>query len=381
MQWRDQYEILEPISIIAGSFYGRQPGCPTPVIIHLLEAGQPSRALLQELMALPPEAFEHVRDVGEHKGWPYVITDTHFGEIPLAEWLKRAQASDELYTRASRWAIPSTNDMAPPVGKAEEMPIGEFTRLFQARKTSQSDSPLPLPDTAAVAPETQPQPASGEFTRLFQSPGAPRQALPVVVRPTPAAAGPQAGSKTAPEGFTGLFSSPLAAEPIKPAPEQNAGEITRLFQGPSQVDGPGGFMRLLVRPPENAPPAPAPAPQPSSKQVGDFTRLLRAPVTNDTVAAETPAASSAVPAGQAKPAEPLSAPASGPGRGPVPDESGEYTRVVMGNPPLPATPAAPESPEEQSAPAVPWPNLSLIVVFSVLAVSALGLILFAAFWR
>jgi hypothetical protein len=186
---------------------------------------------LHELMALPPDAFAHVRDLGEHEGAPYVVTDAHFGETSLAEWLKRARASES---------------PAPPVpSKAQDPPIGEFTRLFQARKITLPGPWVPPP------PSRTPQ-----YQALLPVPGE----------------------------FTRLFSSPFAAEPATLAPEQNAGELTALFRDPPEL--------LLAQAQQVPPSVPAPVARPiqaSAQKVGDFTRLLKPAAPTADLLPETPA--------------------------------------------------------------------------------------------
>lgn len=275
MNWRERYELLDPITEGAMTYHGRDSGSGVSVLIHLLEApgrGE-SRALLHEVMSLPPAAYEHVRDVGEAGGVPYVITDEAFGAAPLPEWLRRARAGDGRFARASTWAQP----VAP-----KETPAGDFTRVFGTAKAAPRESQVEAvpPVPPSPAPPEPPQAEPGEFTRLF--------------------------------------SSPLAPEPARRPAVPAAGEITVLFRRPA-ADGAGELTKLLRTPAEPARPMEV-APAAPAREVGDFTRLLGA------AAAEK----SAPPGGSAAP--PQQAPAAAPA-------VSEYTRVILPRPIVPAAPA------------------------------------------
>ena len=345
MKKRGRYELLEPIAGASHTFRGSEPGSAMSVIVHLLEAcGQASaNALLQQVMALPPAAYQHVCEIGDCDGALYVITDTHFGETTLEEWLKRARAADMRY---------SVQAKAPaPAAEEKTAQAGEFTRLFQA--------------PAAEPPQAAPQDSAGEFTRLFAMPKAVREPRPVQVPPRPTLASSPAPAPEAVAGeFTKMFSSPLAAEPVHPKPGNGAGEITQLFERPAAAAGPGELTRLL-----NAtgptPPAAQPAPAAPPQEVGDFTRLLGSPAAVTPVAAAAPKAAGPAPAAILAP---------GPG---------DYTRAIAARPPAaeaataPAPPlAAPSAAKSAAAPAPT--KAQMMVVFSVLAILAVALILFFA---
>src|SRR4051794_23146355 len=93
--WRERYKLLEAVGGSGISFHGRDARSATPVLVHLVKAGaqEPARALLLEVMALPPAGHCHVREFGEDDGASYVITDLHFGAAELPEWLKRARSA------------------------------------------------------------------------------------------------------------------------------------------------------------------------------------------------------------------------------------------------------------------------------------------------
>jgi hypothetical protein len=335
MNWLGRFELLDPIPGTAHSFHGRDPGSSKSVIVHLLEAGDEtaSRALLLQVMALPPEAFAHVREIGEHEGAAYVVTDAHFGESGLPAWLHRARASD------GRYAPVHATVSVKGAGQAS---IGEFTRMFQAAKATPA---APRPEAAA------PPPGPGEFTRLFVAPKAPPQAAPAAV---PAPPEIQSGE------FTRLFSSPRSAEPVKAAAAAGMGDITRLFQrraAPSMdVSAEAHEQNTPAAVQEINTPAPAP---------GDVTRLLEVRAATRDV--EPPAGATQSPQ-----------PAPIPSAAAVGGSPGDYTRVIAGRPPNPPPSAAPESAKPQApAPARPT-RLAPILVFSILVLLALGLVLFFA---
>jgi hypothetical protein len=166
---------------------------------------------------------------------------------------------------------------APPPSQATG---GEFTAMFRTPPSSAPEQPRPAPSTPGASDP-------GEFTRLFQSPGAPPQARSPIPAPQPS------GSE-----FDRFFNAPYSSDPeaekrlsgpaIPDAPStRNPGEFTRLFSdkdliagsaGPSSatgafavpsgpppeepvVSGPSEYTKLFQTPAAvKSEPAPAPAP-------------------------------------------------------------------------------------------------------------------------
>jgi hypothetical protein len=366
MNRRGRFELLDPISGTADSHRGRDPGSGEGVIVHLLGRGDDpaSRTLLIQTMELPPDAFEHVREIGDQDGACYVVTDEHYGVMALEEWLKRARSSDVRFGVAAKWRTPDakTPDVEPPVAEAPEPPVpasSEFTRLFQLRKAGDS-TPPPRPGAGeftrfrpaapAPSPSSDQSPAgakaTGEFTRLFRKPAevsAPQPGTPPE---------PQAGE------FTRLFSSPLAPDPANLSTANNADEITKLFRQPSESTPSGEFSRPSGTPADEAAPIAVAEPVVRAQSAGDFTRLLAANVASDS-AADLPA-----------PVFPATA------------APGEYTRIASARPakiPTPPPTAPPAQPSSAKPAATPdRGHLPQVLVFSFLALLAVGLILFAA---
>jgi hypothetical protein len=320
MNWRERYQQLHEVPGAAMSFHGRDTG-GAAVVIHLLEPGGrgASRALLHELISLPPDAFGHVREIGEQDGSAYVITDDHLGAAGLEEWLRRARAGEDRYAQAGSWprAEKETQEMpaphAAPAHEPRSSAPGDFTRVF----------------ASSLAPEPAKGPAG--------SAGVP---------PVP----PAPRGEAAPGDFTRVFGSPLAAEPVKAAPASGAGDITVLFRRPRAAP----LSPAIVPPPP--PPAPA-APENPDAEPGDFTRLLGTPVKPAPPAAPDPPPLRAVESPAAERAAGI----------------GEYTRAIAARPPAPRA-AAP--PTLEPVKAAPRPGIRPIAVFATLAALALALILF-----
>jgi hypothetical protein len=164
-------------------------------------------------------------------------------------------------------APPST----PP--RAEPAP-SEFTRLFQASPSSPSSLPHSAP--------------AGEFTALFQTPGAD-------AHPAPAAASTD---------FDRFFNAPYANDPEtegrlrgqgpvarETAPVRDAGEFTRLF-GAKDVPfanpaAPAGATGAFATPGGGM--ADAPPESPSHSGASEYTRLFERPKTEPPPAAAAPA--------------------------------------------------------------------------------------------
>jgi hypothetical protein len=249
---------------------------------------------------------------------------------------------------AAKWKTPDVEAPQPAVPAS-----GEFTRLFQLRKAGDS------------TPKTPPQPDAGEFTQLFrtaapaplpsadQSPAEPKATgeFTRLFRKPPEVSAPQPGTPPEPRTgeFTRLFSSPLAPDPANLSTANNGDEITKLFHQPSESTSAAEF---------DAAPIAVAEPVAQAQSAGDFTRLLAASVASD-------------------PAGDLPAPVF-----PASVAPGEYTRIASARPAKiptpPPTAPPPQPPLAKPAPAPSRGHLPQILVFSFLALLAVGLILFAA---
>jgi hypothetical protein len=248
--WRERYQPLDPVSGSEATLRGRDPRSNAPVLIHLLGAAAgPSRAILHELMALPPGAYMHVVEFGEESGTCFVVTDLELGEVEMAEWLKRARSGavpvEERPTEEI--AVPVLPPAAAPPAPQEP---GEFTRLFKPATVKRPATAPPVAPVVTAAP--------GEFTRIFSAPTAPPPSLPVPTR--------QNGE------LTSLFDRKVSPPAIEPPPPVEALPSS----APPAISEPGDFTRLLGMPPAPVPPpiaAPSPIPAPVHEP-GEYTRLV-----------------------------------------------------------------------------------------------------------
>ena len=223
MSFYQRFELLEPLpSQDVKMFKGREIATGQPVVAHLMVAGRTpeNEALLAQVAKLAPPFASHVRDVGEHEGTPYVVTDVLPGGIGLREYVRTAVAATPRVPAPPPPPPPPVQ--APPPPQATPPDPAAFTRVGMWRVPAQPDPQKPAPEA--------PKPAADEFDRMFGPPAA--EAASTAVFPAPAT--PAAGQ--APP-------APAAQEP---------GEFTRLFQG---------------KPPAPAAPATPPAP-PSSPAPG-----------------------------------------------------------------------------------------------------------------
>ncbi len=244
------------------------------VIIHLLAGGNcpANQEQLNVARSLPPANVRYLREIGEHRGTPYVVTEPLPGNASFRSWLgqvagrpmpvpefKTLVASEPDVSRFKKqvWkvpAVPQVLDQAKP---------GEFTQMFKT--VEPLPSPVPPPPPPPSAP-----PAPGEFTAMFQAqPVSKPQPVP------PAAPIPSSPEQPSPGEFTRLMQAqnpakpqPPSAPPVTPAaPPPSAGEFTQMFQAASMGTG--------IRPAPPPPPPPAPPAPPASDY--DKTRLFTAP--------------------------------------------------------------------------------------------------------
>ena len=360
------------------------------------------------------------------EGFEYIVTEASEVFRDLRAVLERAAAlpaavpkesGEDRFTRVGAWRVPGSIAAPTPPAvpapvvaevaedrsltvaalKVTEPPVesGEFTRMFQApvQPPTPSESPVagqpggttsnfqtPVPPEVPVAPPPPVSNQPGSFTSMFQAPSAdqalPPAAPPVASKPgeftgmfqaqTPAQGGPPPSPppvSSAPGSFTRLFQAPGSASPAPPQSPQatgKPGEFTQFFQS-SLGSGPYQESKPSAAPPIAAPPA---APPP-----GEYTRLFQMP-------AQQP---SSTPAGSGATNVFVTPPVSSP-QPAIPIEAGpsDFTRMIQ-QPPQPPVEARsaeapkPAAPAPTAAPGMPF---LFIVLFTVLAVVAIGLVLF-----
>jgi hypothetical protein len=267
------------------------------VVIHLLAGGNcpTNQEQLNIARGLPPAGVRYLREIGEHRGTPYVVTEPLPGNASFRSWLgqvagrpmpvpefKTLVASEPDVSRFKKqvWKVPAV----PP--SLDQAKPGEFTQMFKTVETPSSPvPPAPPPPSAPPAPD-----APGEFTAMFQ-------AQPISKpQPPPSSPAPSPPAPPSPGEFTRLMQAQNPAKPQPPsappatptAPPPSAGEFTQMFQAASMGTG---VRPAPPAPPESAkepadvartldlktitPPTPAPPPQPTSDY--DKTRLFTAP--------------------------------------------------------------------------------------------------------
>lgn len=321
------------------------------------------------------------------EGVDYIVTEASEMFRDLRAALERAaglpapapkESGEDRFTRVGAWRVPGSIS-APPHVAAPAMPVepapaaaelGQFTRMFQA----------PVQPSPPGAPPAVSQP--GGFTSMFQTPAAGQTpsppAPPVSSKPgeftsmfhaqTPAPGTPSPSPppvRSEPGSFTKMFQSPASASPAPPSPPQatsKPGNFTQFFQSslgsaPYEESKPSATPHVV---------SPPPAPPP-----GEYTRLFQTPAQQP---GPTPAGSGATNV-FVTPSVPSPQPA-------VPMEEGpsDFTRMIQARPQPPAEARPAEAPKTAvpapaAAPGVPF---VLIILFTALAVIAIGLVLFFA---
>ena len=314
-----------------------------PVVIHLLAGGN-SPANQEQLKAardLPPASVRYLREIGEHRGTPYVVTEPLPGNVSFRSWLGQvtgrsirapeptlkslvASEPDASKFKKQVWkvpALPPTVDQAkpgeftqmlrtggapetpthqPPAPTAIEQPPSEFTQMLQAQGYPQpSQAPAAARPAVQAAPPPPPVPQKqgpGEFTQLLQAQGYPNKS-----QPNPEVITPQAN-----RGFESMLQSASLGTGIRPAgsptdsdPSLYLAQSPTLGPTAAAASAPSGYeeTRLFATParpapePLRSPPpldfgtAQAPIPKPphvdsplTSVQPGEFTRMLQSPM-------------------------------------------------------------------------------------------------------
>ena len=383
-----KYELSQRIAgIQIVVFRGRDTAGGRSILLHQLTAGNDHTEVLkrvaQYLLRKPATAGGRILDLVDIQGAPFVVTVDEPECLAIREWLE--------------WEL-GAGQTAPSTPAAPNQQPGEFTKLFQ-KPGAQAAPAAPVPAMAEQKPAgTQP----GEFTRLFHGTG--EKTLPqgpvVAASERPEGPAPLASEGKQPGEFTRLFRSPLAAPsdamiPALPpaAPSQNQpGEFTRIFGGGAAGVGGSSSVNSMAAPsstgplteslePKEATRRPAPA-SPAPGGPGEFTRVISRSSTNvpppapPTPSPALPAGTSTTPAAQ--PAVPVPPPVAMPPPAPVAPHVSMPVAVVQ-----PSAPAPPHIPAPQvtmlpapppSAPTAPLK--AFLVLFGILLLAAIALVTF-----
>lgn len=303
----------KPEEIVHGpvqSFRAQNAATGRPVYIHRVstteEQAQQSALLLLLASAMTRSAAVKrlVLDVGEEKGFWYVVTEFEQQCLALREWLQFEIDNASGNANAGSQTSGRNLQPPPPAARDKQQDAGEFTRMFR-RQPMRPNTPPPPP------------PSAGQ-------PAAPLSTPPVRVVPSPPAAAP----------------SPTNSAP--PTPHVQPGEFTRMFQtGGVAEDKPAQqFAQPSQHPviPAPVPPTPAKPLEPPKKDPGEFTRMFLAQTPGESVTSAPP---------------PPSAP---PFPGPSKSQPGEFTRFFTEGLP-PAAKKPPNAPPPSPAPPAPPQDL------------------------
>lgn len=361
MSLEAKYKLLKPVIRGAAAFdqliNGQEAATGRPVSIHILAGGSSpeNQRLLREIDELPREYKIVFLEIGEQDGNPFIVTDALSGAPPFRKWFASLQTKVGLPAKKdstdllkhSAWQIPvQVNAPTPPAMKSAAPDIattstpGDFTRMFQVGGEPRDEH---LPVVAAPSPV---KAAPGEFTQMFQSPA-------VIGRESAKTASEPATEKPpapqAPGEFTQLLRSPIpdtapsvAAGPSQPPDVSD--EFSQLFDSPAPAatevsarplaQAPGEFTQLFQTQQASAPAPSIRQPvteSPSAqKSSGEFTSLFQAPALT---AKPTTTTSAAQPVAVAKQADPdatlifqATAPVAKPSQ-PPPSAPGEFTQM------------------------------------------------------
>jgi hypothetical protein len=302
------------------------------VVIHLLAGGNSpvNQEHLKMARTLPPSAVRFLREIGEHRGTPYVVTEPLPDNLSFRAWLgqvtgqpvsapepasKPLAASEPDATKFKKqvWktpVVPPTVDLAKP---------GEFTQML--RTGGEPVAPKPAPQAIPPPPPAAPKQGLGEFTQMLQTGGfAPAKPAAAPAKPAPPPPPPVPPKQGAGE-FTQMLQSPAQARP------QTAAPAPAPAPAPWDPNAPTlGPMKVV--PPAAPPPAPLPPPQAPAKQgPGEFTQMLQSPVYTRQQPSVTPVPQPSAPPPPAPP--PPAAP-----------RAGEFTQMLQ----TPGSAAAPVAP-------------------------------------
>jgi hypothetical protein len=321
MQTLPNYELLEVLTEEEPcTFRARQVSSGRTVLLHRLSGG-PSypdqvgliRTVVRYLRRASTTSRRLVLDMVEYDGAMYLVTEVLPGFLTLKQWLaselkgqEESPAGSLQVTASSSFPVSEggagESPMQPPETKqhsSSEEP-GEFTRMFQG--PGAASPPLYPGDVTQPGSEKVPSPESEKSTEIVPPSGSDRS-KPVGTEVPTAASGEVAASPDEGE-FTRIFhystvdrSSRVPIEVPEASLDKGTaspepGEFTRLFQAPV-VDKPGpppaevpdsisGVGRseftAIFKSPTDAERPSAPDIQPSApKEVGDFTRIFGSP--------------------------------------------------------------------------------------------------------
>lgn len=215
-------------------------------------------------------------------------------------------------------------------------------------------APLPPePGQADWPPPPPSAPKQGAFTQMFQNPPAAQ----------PQRQEPETGGE-----FTHFFGNPKEAPMPPPAQPSQPGGYTQMFSSapvaPPQVHGPSsGATNVFAAPAASGPEVP--------QGPSEYTRMMSRP--QGLPGAESGSAAPGTPAGMAMPGMPQVPQI--PHVAGMPSYSAPRAPQMPTRPPMPVAPRVPQMPQTQ-VPKGPISNTALIVGICVLAVAALGLVLF-----
>ena len=356
------------------SHFAHSRSAKVPALVHYLEGGETreNAGRLAQVKALADSPRHVLLDVCDVEGTPVVVTRFILNFTTFDAWLATESAAPpprsapKPATPAAPQSPPRTPATPPDAPKKA---AGEFTHPFGAAVHREPPpTPTPGPGPARTAPRR------GSFSRLFGKVVVPEAGPPP---PAPLPETPTSGPFTSPERF-------LDAEP-----QEGADVLYRRLHSPPE--------------PPSPPTPPSPPPSPPRAPPGEFTQVFGASATTPAAPARPPSAGLRPPAApEASPPEPRAAPS--------PQGGADYIARLQGARPAapPATPPAPstkpartiaseftralrrisasivESAEPEALPAetspgprpspLPW----VIAILGVLAVVAVGVVLYFA---
>jgi hypothetical protein len=281
MSFESTYQLIAPIADTADAlcYKAIQKLTGEEVWIHIVRTtGSDIFESAKKVHSGPGFAEKPVLEIVQEGAKAYIVTRPLPPGASLRDWL-------------ASLAQVKTPD---PMQMTGAFRLDQFVRDAADMATIQMPAfaPPPLPPPPPAAPPPPPPAAAGppagtqpgEFTRMFQTPGAMPPAPPPVTSPvTPA-------SSQEPGEFTRMFQSPLAqatpapvnpiTNPVAPPASQQEGEFTRMFRSvePSPVLPSAGVV-----------PPPLPPPAANTSGPGDFTRLLQTPGVAPSVMPPAPA--------------------------------------------------------------------------------------------
>jgi hypothetical protein len=321
MQTLPNYELLEVLTEEEPStFRARQVSSGRTVLLHRLSGG-PSypdqvgliRTVVRYLRRASTTSRRLVLDMVEYDGAMYLVTEVLPGFRTLKQWLASELEGQE-ESPAGSLQVTASSSFPAPLGGAGESPMqppetkphssseepGEFTRMFQA--PGAANPPFYPGDVTQPGSEKVPSPVSEKSTEIVQPSGSDRS-KPLGTEVPTATSGEVAASPDEGE-FTRIFhhsavdrSSRVPIEVPEASLDKGTaspepGEFTRLFQAPV-VDKPGprpaevpdsisgigrGEFTAIFKSPTDAERPGAPDIQPiAPKEVGDFTRIFGSP--------------------------------------------------------------------------------------------------------